>query len=121
MINYNSILESFLFKERLPDYPEQKIWIQGSPKEGSAPPYEIILGTNIVGIDVKKYVSGGLPYTSGSPYRFTAIGLLPDWEITRDGILKGKARTAMAAHSATLIAQDARGEKRTFVIQVGKV
>lgn len=121
-VSYNSILPSFRFEARPKEnLPIQHIWIPSSMDTSLKEPEEIILQTILVGIDVKPYVSGGLPFTSGPAYTFTAIGLLPDWEITRDGILKGKARTSMAAHEATLIAQDARGEKRTCVIKVGEV
>lgn len=120
-INYNTILETFRFEERQPDYPIQKIWIPSNDINDDGTPKDIILGTIVVGIDVKPYVSGGLPYTNGAPYRFTAIGLLPDWEITKEGIMKGKARTAMPAHEAVLIAQDARGEKRRCTIKIGEV
>lgn len=120
-INYNTILDAFKFEGRpLEGYPIQKIWIPTSEATASKPD-DIILGTILVGVDVNPYVSGGLPFTSGAPYRFTAVGLLPDWEITTDGILKGKARTSMAAHEATLIVKDSRGEQRTCIIKVGLV
>lgn len=120
-ISYNTILDAFKFEGRPTEgYPIQKIWIPTSEATDETPD-DIILGTILVGVDVNPYVSGGLPFTSGAPYRFTAVGLLPDWEITIDGILKGKARTSMSAHEATLIVKDSRGEQRTCTIKVGLV
>lgn len=118
-INYNKILPTFIFD--VPEgYQAHDIWIPAG-ESTNGHPNTLTLGTVIVGIDVKPFVSGGLQFTNGAPYRFSGIGLKPDWSISRDGIITGTARTAMAESVATLIAEDARGKKATYEIKIGAV
>lgn len=67
-----------------------------------------------LGTDVEKdylpAVSGGLPFTTGSPYRFRAVDLLP-FRISKGGLVAGKATIAMPRHQAYIYAKDARGKE----------
>lgn len=122
MINFDTILEEFVFDGN------SNIWIfpykGASDPDGNPIPSDIPLGANmddIGGINVTPYVRGGLKFTTGAPYRFEATGLLPNWAIDQTGMITGRARVAMPRHEATLIAIDARGERRPYTILVGEV
>lgn len=119
-VSYNDILEAFVFAGTT-ENPVETIWIMPN-KAGDKVIHDITLGTVLTGLDVKPLVRGGLKFTSGSPYRFQATGLLPNWRIDENwGILSGRAQSSVPAHQATLIAIDARGQKRTLTIQIGEV
>lgn len=96
-IYYNRILEEFKFTWA-PEYDIQN-GITTLP-----------IGTDIGAIDLLPAVSGGLPYTTGSPYRFKAIDLLP-FRISNGGTITGKATVAMERHQAYIYAYDARGKE----------
>lgn len=114
-IAYNTILERFEFKT------SPTIWVTPQ-KPNATVANEITLGTVMPGTDVKPQVSGGLQFTTGAPYRFDATGLLPNWQIDKNwGIISGRAQIGADEHEATLVAIDARGNKATCVIKVGKV
>lgn len=96
-IYYNRILEEFRFV-----WKEEFDIIHGEPS--------IPIGTDIGEIDLLPAVSGGLPFVTGSPYRFKAIDLLP-FRISRGGLITGKATVAMPMHQAYIYAIDARGKQ----------
>lgn len=96
-IYYNRILEEFKFTWA----PQYNI------KDGVT---TLPIGTDIGTIDLLPAVSGGLPFTTGSPYRFKAIDLLP-FRISNGGTITGKATVSMDRHQAYIYAYDARGEE----------
>lgn len=96
-IYYNRILEEFKFV-----WDEKFDIIHGQPT--------IPIGTDIGEIDLLPAVSGGLPYVTGSPYRFKAIDLLP-FRMSKGGLITGKATVAMPMHQAYIYAIDARGKQ----------
>lgn len=121
-INYDTILDAFVFAT------SPSIWVfpyNGALSNGQPVPSDIPMSSTldtIGGIDVSPFVSGGLPFTStNNPYRYEAIGLLPNWKIDQTGLITGYARIPMPAHEATIYAIDARGERRACTIKVGEV
>lgn len=101
-IYYNRILEKFEF-----------IWRESfdvlRDENGNLNP--ITVGTNIDKVDLSPGVSGGLPYATGAPYRFEAIGLLPNFRISQYGIITGQAKVSLAEHQAEIFVLDARGKR----------
>ena len=86
---------------------------------------DIPVGTIIKEIDVMAgsvpAVTGGLQYSTGNPYRFTAIGLSPNFEINNAGKINGQAIVAQEARTATLIAIDARGKEVSIKISISTI
>ena len=66
-------------------------------------------------------VSGGLPYTSGPPYRFTASNLLPDFTISNDGVITGLTQVQSEERVARIFAYDARGKVKYIDINVAEI
>lgn len=101
LINYNTILEEFYF-----EYTDtiNVLWENGALKV-------LPLGTNIASIDVSKNVHGGLKFTNGFDYLYSAEGLLPNFLITQSGSIHGQAQMGKEVTEAYLYVEDARGKK----------
>jgi hypothetical protein len=57
-------------------------------------------------------VVGGLPFTTGAPYKFTVdknTPLRPNYDISSAGVITGKAQVSKALTTSILYATDARG------------
>lgn len=115
LINYNQILEQFVYK------PNVLFYIDIPPATLGTYPQDIQLGTVIAPKETISGVSGGLPFTADSPYRFEATGLLPNFQINNKGVISGVAQVAIPKHEATLYAIDARGHRAECKILIGNI
>lgn len=115
LINYNTILEHFEY------IPDVTFYVDQPPATLAQYPPDIQIGTTISTKKTISGVHGGLRFTEGSPYRFEAVGLLPNFQINNQGEINGRAQIAIPKHTATLYAIDARGKRVSCEIKVGKI
>ena len=83
--------------------------IQGNQKPDSDNPDDLIT------YDMAE-VRGGLRYVDKPYYRFSAEYLIPDFEITNNGVISGRAQVASKERTAILKVFDARNKMQSYVI-----
>lgn len=66
-------------------------------------------------------VRGGLRYTDPPYYRFSSEYLIPDFTITNQGVISGRAQVASEKRTGILKVMDARNEVRPVQIQIAKI
>lgn len=67
-------------------------------------------------------VTGGLRYETDPPYRFSSVGLFPNFEVTNWGIIRGTTTNGgIAEHDATIIVTDRRGRSEQITVRVSEV
>lgn len=91
-----------------------QVLIQGNQKPGSDNPDDLIT------YDMAE-VRGGLRYVDKPYYRFSSEYLIPDFEITNNGVISGRAQVASKGRTAILKVFDARNKMQSYVIQVAEI